>query len=341
MELAAVSPRIFRGMSLACLVALVVVVVTGGAVRLTGSGLGCLDWPTCAGTTVVDASSIHSFIESANRVVTEIVGLVVLVTFGASLRRRPRRRDLVGLCAAIGVLFLANGIVGMIVVNVKLAPVSVVGHFLLSEAAIALAVVLVRRSRCPDAGADGQATTQPHSPPARVEGTARVLAWAVAAMAAWILVVGTLVTSAGPHAGDPEAKRLQLHMTDVTRVHSVSALLTVALLGVLLWAVRRDPAAKPLRTPGLLCLGVLLVQGALGYAQYFSGVPAILVGFHLLGATLTWISAVWLVLSITPPSPVGRHGRRVPSDTAATAGARQQVRGAGVDAPVPSARGHL
>lgn len=303
-----VSPRVFRGTAWATVVALVVIVVTGGAVRLTGSGLGCTDWPLCEGSLVrVDATSYHPLIESGNRFVTELAGLLILALFLFALLRDPRRRDLVWLSVSLGVAYLLNGVLGAVVVYVDLAPVSVIGHFVLAEACVAIGVVLARRAGLQDAEEDVVHLV----PQGNVTVVARRLVWLLAGLAVWVMVLGTIVTSSGPHAGDPSAARLPFGLTDVTRVHSVSALCTLGVALFLLWYLRRDAAAAArLRRPLVAFVVLLVVQGAVGYAQFFAGVPPLLVGVHLLGATLVWLAAVSVVCSTAVPLPVRRDGHR-------------------------------
>ncbi|MBX7161165.1 MAG: COX15/CtaA family protein [Acidimicrobiia bacterium] len=303
-----VSPRAFRASAWANVVALVVVVVTGGAVRLTGSGLGCTDWPLCEGALVrVDATSYHPLIESGNRFLTELAGLLILALFVMALLRAPRRRDLVWLSVSLGVTYLLNGVLGAIVVYVDLAPVSVVGHFVLAEACIAIGFVLAHRGGLPDAE-DGVVHLVSET---RAGTVSRRLAWLLTGLAVWVMMLGTVVTSSGPHAGDPAAERLSFAFADVTRIHSVSAICTLGVAVYFLWHLRRDGSASRSRRPVAAFTVLLVAQGVIGYAQFFAGVPALLVGVHLLGATLVWIAALAIICSLEPPAPVGGDGHRV------------------------------
>lgn len=313
-----VSPRTFRSTAWATLVALVVIVLTGGAVRLTGSGLGCTDWPLCEGSLVkVDATTYHPLIESGNRFVTELAGVLIVVLFVFALLRRPRRRDLAWLAAVLGVTYLLNGVLGALVVYLDLAPVSVIGHFVLAEACVAVGYVLCRRSGLPDAS-EGVV----HLVADRHVGlVTRRLAWLLAVLAVWVMVLGTVVTSSGPHAGDPNAQRLPFGLTEVTRLHSVSAICTLGVALYAMWHLRREPEAARMRRPLAFFTIVLVLQGIVGYGQFFTGVPPLLVGVHLLGATLVWLAALAVVCSLEPPVPVRRDGRRVDS----TAGRRPEA----------------
>lgn len=307
-----VSPRTLHTTAWATLVALVVIVLTGGAVRLTGSGLGCTDWPLCEGTLVkVDAATYHPLVESGNRFVTELAGFLIVVLFVFALLRRPRRRDLTWLAATLGVTYLLNGVLGAVVVYVALAPVSVIGHFVLAQACVAVGYVLCRRSALPDAQDDVV-----HLVADRRAGlVTRRLAWLMTALAVWVMALGTVVTSSGPHAGDPSAERLSFGLTDVTRLHSISALCLLGVAVYSLWHLRREPAAARLRRPLVFLTSVLVLQGLVGYLQFFTGVPPLLVGVHLLGATLVWLGALAVVCSLEPAAPVRRDGRRVDSST--------------------------
>lgn len=303
-----VPPRAFRITAATTLVALVAIVLTGGAVRLTGSGLGCTDWPLCEGVLVkVDASTYHPLIESGNRFVTELAGVLIVVLFVFALLRSPRRRDLTWLAAALGVTYLLNGVLGALVVHLQLAPVSVIGHFVLAEACVALGYLLWRRAGLPDA-VDGVLHLVPDP---RAGTVTRRLTWLLTGLTVWVMLLGTVVTSSGPHAGDPSAVRLTFGLTEVARVHSVSALCTLGVLAYMFWHLRREPAAARMRAP-LVCFAVVVVlQGIVGYAQFFAGVPPLLVGVHLLGATLVWLAALAVVCSLDPPVPVRRDGRGV------------------------------
>lgn len=277
-----VSPERYRQLTRFALVSLMVIVVTGATVRLTGSGLGCSDWPTCEqGQVVAEVRDAPAMVEFTNRVFTGVVSVAVVLAVLGALRRRPYRRDLTVLAWGLVTGVVAQIILGGLVVNQRLSPKFVMGHFLLSMALVANATVLDHRARRPD-----QARSR-----ARPNELVRGLMWLVPASAGITVFLGTVVTAAGPHAGDDRAARLNLVVGDVARIHSISAWLTVLLTLALLHASRDAPTVRHAAT---VVAGVLVVQGAIGYVQYFTGVPAALALLHVAGATALW----WAVTNV-------------------------------------------
>lgn len=288
------TPDEFHKVCVTALVLVAVIVVTGAAVRLTGSGLGCNDWPNCNDSKLVDVSSHHSAIEQINRLFTFVVGLaVVLAALGAWLRR-PRRRDLLWLSTALVAGIPAQGIVGAVVVWTDLNPLAVQLHFVLSMVLVAIAVVLVIRSREPD-GARRISTVVP-----RTRHRLRLMvAWTALA-----IVAGTVVTGTGPHAGDEKARRFTfLSITWVARIHSAIVWIAVLMALSLLWHLRkRDHDREVLDAPLTVWMCVAILQGGVGYLQYANGVPATLVAVHVALATTLWATSVWLWCATSRPS---------------------------------------
>ncbi|MDO8365121.1 MAG: COX15/CtaA family protein [Actinomycetota bacterium] len=299
------TPKEFRSICVGALVLLSAIVVSGGLVRLTGSGLGCNDWPNCNDSKFIDVSNKHAAIEQVNRFVTFLVGFAVLLAALAAWFRRPRRRDLLvlGLVMLIGVP--AQGIVGAIVVWTKLNPAWVQVHMVLSVVLIWASVMMLVRSGEGDRGRRVSAVVP------RIRRRVRLLAvWAMIAV-----VAGTVVTGTGPHAGealrDPDgiclaegaARRFFGSECDIngnalvwaTRVHSAVVWVTVAIALSLLWHLRRlRHDREVLDAPLTAWLVTALVQGGVGYLQYNTGLPVGLVAVHLAGAaTLTGCTA-WL-----------------------------------------------
>jgi cytochrome c oxidase assembly protein subunit 15 len=277
------SPQRYRQVCIVALALLCIIVVSGAAVRLTGSGLGCDDWPNCNNEKLIDVSSKHAAIEQINRLFTGLVALGVIVAVLGSLARYPRRRDLtwwsLGLVAGV----LGQIVLGGITVLVDLHPAAVQSHFLLSMVLVANAVVLVYRSGLPDV----------HRMPV-VSASIRRHVGLVVALTALALLAGTVVTGSGPHAGDEEARRFAVAITTAARVHSVAVWVAVAAVVALLWRLRRLPNDRAvLDGPLTAWVAVAVLQGAVGYIQYFSGVPAVLVGVHIAGATALWAVTVW------------------------------------------------
>src|SRR4051794_1516662 len=218
MRVPRMSPRALRRLTLVNVVLLAAIIVSGAVVRLTNSGLGCADWPNCSATKLVDVSSHHAAIEQLNRIFSGAIGLPIALALIGAYLVRPRRRDLVGLAWILFGLFWAEAVLGGISVKVRLAWFSVTGHFLLAMALIAVALVMHHRARTEDA-------------PRRlaVSRDALFVARAVYGLTIWVLVLGTLVTAAGPHGGDGEARRLGWPLGDVARVHGISVDILVVL----------------------------------------------------------------------------------------------------------------
>ena len=283
---------------MAALAAICAIIVTGAAVRLTGSGLGCADWPACSSSKFIDVSSRHAAIEQINRLFTGLVSLAVIAAVLGSFLRVPRRRDLTWLSLGLVAGVIAQIGLGGVTVLVDLHPAAVQGHMLLSLILVANAVVLVRRASEPD---DGVAV-RPVSP----EISRHVMG--VAALTVVALVTGTVVTGAGPHAGDEEARRFGVAIADAARVHGTSVVITVLAVLVLAWRLRRRPTERTEVAEWVSAwIVIALLQGAIGYVQYFNEVPALLVGVHVFGATVLWATTVALVLRTLParrPAPV-------------------------------------
>jgi cytochrome c oxidase assembly protein subunit 15 len=266
---------------------LAAIVVTGAAVRLTGSGLGCTNWPACTEGHLAprEISDSPAMIEFLNRLVTGLVSAAAIVAVLGSIVRQPRRRDLTWLSWGLVAGVVAQIVLGGLVVLFHLSPRLVMGHFVLSMVIVWNAVVLHVRAARPD----GRAV------PLVPAGAQRLLR-AVFVGAAAVVLTGTVVTAAGPHAGDEAAERLDIVVRDVARVHSITVWVFLALVLWALWAVWRAGAPRPAWHAGRDLLVAVVLQGAVGYAQYFTGVPALLVGIHIVGALAVWIAAVRLNL---------------------------------------------
>lgn len=280
----------YRHITLVALIALVFIVVSGGAVRLTGSGLGCTDWPNCSPgqLTPVSAGDFHAMVEFINRMVTGLVSAAVIVAVLGSLRRFPRRRDLTLLSLGLVAGVLAQIVLGGITVLVDLSPPFVMGHFLLSMVLIANALVLHHRAN---------EEQGPRTPV--VDAWTITMGKLLVALGTLVLFTGTLVTAAGPHAGDADVERLDLEVAEISRLHGTGVIGLIAITLVIIGLLRRRGAPTATRRASYALLIVLCAQTAIGYVQYFTGVPALLVGFHLLGATLVWMSCLQLTLSFS------------------------------------------
>jgi len=293
-----VSPTIFRRLSIASLVAVCLIALTGAAVRLTGSGLGCPDWPSCYRRRVTPQLAFHPVVEFSNRLVS--VALVVLIgaTLLAALRRRPFRRDLLWLSVGLLGGVVAQAVIGAIAVYTKLNPYVVLFHFLASMVLVATAVVLLRRSNR-DYGPGSGTRLVPRSV---MRGTKAMLA-----LLGLVLLAGTFTSGAGPHAGNAQgqlaARRIPVALRDMAELHSTLAVLLVGVAVGLVIALHATPSPARVRRAGRVLCGALGVQAIVGYTQYFTHLPAALVEVHVLGATVLVVGAVQLLLSMTDHPP--------------------------------------
>ena len=289
-------PATVRRLALASIVANSAIVVTGGAVRLTSSGLGCPTWPRCTDTSYTPTSeyAVHGVIEFGNRLLTFVLTAVVLATLVAVWRQRPVRPGMRRVAALVFLGIPAQAVLGGITVLTGLNPWTVMGHFLLSMVLIALAVVLHRRA------GEGDLPPRPVVPL-----LLRRLTQGLLGVTALTLVLGTVVTGSGPHSGDPDAGRTGFDPATVSQLHADAVMLLVGLT-IALYVALRASAADPrlVRATGVLLL-VELAQGAVGYVQYFTGLPVLLVGAHLAGACVVLVAAVQVVLATRDRGPLG------------------------------------
>jgi heme a synthase len=300
-----------RRAALGSAVASVIIVVAGGAVRLTSSGLGCPTWPQCTGgsLTPTPAMGVHGVIEFSNRMLIYLlcaaVGWLIITT---SLQRR-RRPELVRLAWAQFGLVVAEAVLGGLSVLTKLNPFMVAAHFLLAMVFIVVTIRTWERSR------EGDGEPRPLVPAA-----VRSLGWALVGSTALLLVVGTAVTGTGPHSGDTGvAARMPFDWDRVAQLHADLVWLVCGLTVALLFTVKAvgGPRAAFRRTAEL---GVLLVlQAVIGYWQYFTGLPAWLVGIHVAGACLVWIATLRIPFTLRERAIAARADADQPRPLAGTA----------------------
>jgi cytochrome c oxidase assembly protein subunit 15 len=290
------SPERYRVICMFALGLLGIIVVSGAAVRLTGSGLGCTDWPNCNNERLIDVSSTHAAIEQINRLFTGLVALGVVLAVLGSRWRTPRRRDLTLLSWGLVAGVVGQVILGGITVLVDLHPAAVQAHFLLSMVLIANAVSLVYRAGLPD---------RRRVP--RVALDLRRHVWLVAVATSIAIVLGTIVTGSGPHAGDEKARRFGFDIGRTVQAHSISVWITVALVVALMWRLRNRAADRAvLDGPLVGWICVAFLQGAVGYLQYFTGIPPAIVGIHIALATILWGITVWTIETMrTTPAEAG------------------------------------
>ena len=254
-------------------------VVTGGAVRITGSGLGCPTWPKCTNLSYTPVphqpqGQLHAWIEFGNRLLTIALLLVAVAAMLSVLILR--RRDIKAL--AIGQLagILAQIPLGGITVLTHLNPISVASHFLLSMILIAAGTCLYERRK----------STPPQLPRATKKFPTLIRAHLI--LTTWVIVVGTLVTGSGPNAGDFTAPRFHLHFQTISWIHAGLVIALMIITAVLFFATSQSPFLR--RRVAIFAI-VSILQGSIGFLQYDQGLPELLVGAHLLGVTLVWISA--------------------------------------------------
>ncbi|MDQ0797008.1 heme A synthase [Streptomyces sp. B1I3] len=284
------TPRTVRRAVMSTIVMAVVIVVTGGAVRLTGSGLGCPTWPKCTddSLTTTGEMGLHGVIEFGNRMLTYVLCAAVGWAIIAVRSGEPRRRSLTRLGWAQFWVVMGNAVLGGVVVLVGLNPYTVAAHFLLSTALLTLAVLMWNRL------GEGDAAPKP-----LVGAAVAQLTWILVGAAGLLVAVGTVVTGSGRHAGDSsDVHRIPLDWKLISQLHADLAWVVVALT-IALWFVLKavDAPAGPRRRAGELFL-VLLAQGVVGYVQYFLDTPELLVGLHMLGSCLVWIAVLRVLLSL-------------------------------------------
>ncbi|GAA5228615.1 COX15/CtaA family protein [Paeniglutamicibacter antarcticus] len=273
-------------LAIAALVSQIGIIITGGAVRLTKSGLGCSQWPNCVpgSMTPVPEQGIHGLIEFGNRTLTFVLAVIAVAMIVSIWKMRSTHKTIYRLSIALLAVIPAQAVIGGITVWSKLNPWVVSLHFLVSAALVMAAVLLVNRT-----GALRRGETLLGTP---AGATQRSLAWTIFIASSIALILGTMVTGTGPHAGDADAPR---HMFDpyiVTRIHVAPVyLLVIATVVALVLALRHSSDAK-LRMPLLMMTAVVLLQGVIGYVQHFTGLPIILVLLHMLGASLLAAAAV-------------------------------------------------
>ena len=283
------TPLALRRAFLGALITNTGIVVTGGAVRLTASGLGCPNVPKCTDTSLVPTAEMgaHGVIEFGNRMLTFVLAAAVVAALVTAWR--AGRRDLTRAAALLLAGILAQALLGAVTVRTGLNPVTVMAHFLLSMVLIAVAVRAYEFS----VAVPGQA-----APVVRRE--LRLGGAALLVVTAATLFAGTVVTGTGPHSGDKDATdRLPFALATVTQLHADLVFLLLGLVVGLLVAVAATGAPALLVRRTIVLLAVALAQGTIGYVQYLTDLPVVLVGFHILGACLVWIAALRVSLGMT------------------------------------------
>ena len=297
------TPTSLRRLALAALVANVIIMSTGEAVRLSKSGLGCPDWPNCTSKSLAAASTagqttLNTWIEFGNRLLNfPLVAIAGLVFIAACCYRPPgsarRRRDLIWLAAALPAGVMAQAVVGGITVLTKLNPGWVAAHFMLSTAIVAAAVVLHIRVQ------EGDGPARP-----TVRRDLRIIGATLVGAVALTFAAGTVVTGTGKLAGNAAAQRFHLPFVGVTQFHADIGWVIAALSFALLIGLPLSGAPRRAVRRIYLMAGLTLAQGAIGYAQYFSGLPAGLVWVHVTVAVVIWVVTVRLYLAMRDRGPL-------------------------------------
>jgi cytochrome c oxidase assembly protein subunit 15 len=292
----AISPERYRAVVAVAGLSLAAIVLTGAAVRLTDAGLACDTVPGCSAERFVPAWEFHPWVEFGNRLISGLVSVLVAAAVLSAYRRRPRRPDLIrwawGLVAGVA----AQILLGAVTVWVHLHPLLVGSHYLLSAALLWMAVVLWVRSGV--AAPPGTVTARMEASPA-VGRSVIAHGRLMIALAAAVLVTGTLVTGTGPHGGDSRAERLSLELDSITRVHTVTVWCLAAVVLVLAIRLQRTrPPATGAATAGRWLLSAVVAQGSIGYTQYAMGLPAGMVELHVLGSIVVWCMALLTYLRL-------------------------------------------
>ena len=286
-----------RGLAVASLIGQTLLVVTGGAVRLTASGLGCPTWPRCTDTSLVNTPEmgIHGFIEFGNRLLTFALAAVAALMLVYLWNLRKERRDLFLLALGLLASIPAQAVIGGITVLTNLNPWVVGLHFLVSMALVVFATLLVNRAF----GRTGRFIT--FRLPA-LPGVMRPVTAAVAIFSSLAVMLGVVVTGSGPHAGDADAPRNGLDWDLFSHIHAVPAYLITAGTAVALALVLIRRITGPFRAAVAGLLGVTVLQAIIGFTQYYNGIPALLVGAHMLGAALLMAAATnaWDIARSSP-----------------------------------------
>ncbi|MFF1419599.1 heme A synthase [Streptomyces sp. NPDC058280] len=284
------SPRTLQRAALGAVLMSVLIIITGGAVRLTGSGLGCDTWPKCTDDSLfaTPEQGLHGAIEFGNRMLTYVLCAAVGWAIIAARSTKPRRRGLTRLAWSQFWIVMGNAVIGGVTVWMGLNPWTVAGHFVLATGLLTVTTLTWLRTR------EGDGAARP-----RVPRPVRKLSWALVVASVVLIAAGTTVTGSGPHAGDSsDVPRMPFDWATAAHVHAVFAWIVCA-LALAMWLVLRvvdAPLDTRARARDLLL--VLLAQGAIGYVQFFTDLPEVLVGAHMFGSCLVWISVLRVAMSL-------------------------------------------
>ncbi|WP_223690578.1 COX15/CtaA family protein [Leifsonia poae] len=285
------SPRSLRWATTAALIVSIIIVFSGGVVRVTGSGLGCPTWPACetGSLTPTAALGVHAIIEFTNRMMTGVLCVAVGWVIVAARLQSPRNRTMTRLAWSQFWLVVANAIAGGVTVLTELNPYIVAFHFMMAIALLTTVALTWHRAHVGE------------SSDTAIPRVARILSFALVACTLLLILVGTLVSGSGPHSGDSaDVPRMAFNWTGITIVHGILGTATLVLAVVLLVVLRRVPGAVLSRRRTVAFIVVVLLQAAVGLVQSLIGLPEWLVAVHLLGAALVWVGVLRVLLDVNP-----------------------------------------
>jgi cytochrome c oxidase assembly protein subunit 15 len=286
------TPRSLRWATTAALTVSILIIFTGGVVRVTGSGLGCPTWPNCNPNSLSPTGEfgIHGIIEFSNRVFSAFIAVPVAWVIIAARLQKPRERSLTKLAWSQFWLVVANAVAGGVTVLAGLNPWIVAMHFVLAIALLTTTGLTWHRVH--EIAPSTLATPS---------SSARGLSWALILVCLVLIIVGTLVTGSGPHSGDSaEVSRMPLDWAAVTIVHGILGTATLALAVILWFVLRRGADTALARRRVVIFVVVIIAQGAIGLTQALDALPALLVALHLLGAAFVWVGALRVLLEVNP-----------------------------------------
>ncbi|MDQ1549477.1 MAG: heme a synthase [Microbacteriaceae bacterium] len=298
------SPRVLRLASLTALIVSIIIVFTGGVVRVTSSGLGCPTWPACDPSSLVPTAElgIHGVIEFSNRLFTGVIIVAVGWVIVAARLQRPRNRSITRLAWSQFWLVVANAVAGGVTVLTALNPWVVAMHFVMAVALLTTTTLTWQRTRdiSDEDASRGRVSSGAMTGGTRMSQTASALSWALAGATLILVLAGTLVSGSGPHSGDSAAvPRMPFNWTGITVVHGILGAATLA-IAVALWLVLSRDENRTARKRVSAFLVVTVLQAAVGVTQAFTGLPEILVAIHLLGAALVWVGVLRVLLEVNP-----------------------------------------
>jgi cytochrome c oxidase assembly protein subunit 15 len=303
-------PRVLRLASLTALIVSIIIVFTGGVVRVTGSGLGCPTWPACDPSSLVPTAElgIHGVIEFSNRLFTGVIVAAVGWVIVAARLQKPRDRSITRLAWSQFWLVVANAVAGGVTVLTELNPWVVAMHFVMAIALLTTTTLTWQRAS--DNYSRGSVTSGISSAQnggIRMSRTASVLSWALAGATIVLVLAGTLVSGSGPHSGDSaDVPRMPFNWTGITVVHGILGAATLA-IAVVLWLILSRNGSRTARRRVSAFLIVTALQAAVGVTQAFTGLPDFLVAIHLLGAALVWVGVLRVLLEVNPTLFRGAH----------------------------------